>query len=130
MSYSFLFMQANGAQLPELGTLYDAGHLRPVIDKTFRFDQTSSRWRTSSRAAPTARSSSHSTDNCERWCPGCRGSGLMLGVRQHESVLDAFFKDLIGELLVGQGAGELQRPDHHGEDAECLDAGRLRIVGC
>ena len=32
-------------------------------------------------------------------------SGLMLGAQQHESVLDAFFEDLIGELLVGQGAG-------------------------
>ncbi len=40
VSYSFLFMQANGAQLRELATLYDAGHLRPVIDKTFPFDQT------------------------------------------------------------------------------------------
>ena len=40
VSYSFLFMQANGAQLRELAALYDAGHLRPVIDKTFPFDQT------------------------------------------------------------------------------------------
>ena len=40
VGYSFLFMQANGAQLRELATLYDAGHLRPVIDKTFPFDQT------------------------------------------------------------------------------------------
>jgi NADPH:quinone reductase-like Zn-dependent oxidoreductase len=40
VSYSFLFMQANGAQLRELATLYDAGHLRPIIDKTFPFDQT------------------------------------------------------------------------------------------
>jgi NADPH:quinone reductase-like Zn-dependent oxidoreductase len=40
VNYSFLFMQANGAQLRELATLYDAGHLRPVIDKTFPFDQT------------------------------------------------------------------------------------------
>jgi NADPH:quinone reductase-like Zn-dependent oxidoreductase len=40
VSYSFLFMHANGAQLCELATLYDAGQLRPVIDKTFRFDQT------------------------------------------------------------------------------------------
>ena len=39
-SYSFLFMQANGAQLRELATLDDAGHLRPIIDKTFPFDQT------------------------------------------------------------------------------------------
>jgi NADPH:quinone reductase-like Zn-dependent oxidoreductase len=40
VSYSFLFMQANGAQLRELATLYNAGHLRPVIDETFPFDQT------------------------------------------------------------------------------------------
>jgi NADPH:quinone reductase-like Zn-dependent oxidoreductase len=40
VSYSFLFMHANGAQLRELATLYDAGHLRTVIDKTFPFDQT------------------------------------------------------------------------------------------
>jgi NADPH:quinone reductase-like Zn-dependent oxidoreductase len=40
VSYSFLFMQANGAQLRELAALYDAGHLRPLIDTTFPFDQT------------------------------------------------------------------------------------------
>jgi NADPH:quinone reductase-like Zn-dependent oxidoreductase len=40
VSYSFLFMQANGGQLRELASLYDAGHLRPLIDKTFPFDQT------------------------------------------------------------------------------------------
>jgi hypothetical protein len=62
--------------------------------------------------------------------PRLAKSALRLGAQQHESVLDGFFEDLIGELLVGQGAGELQRPDHHGEDAECLDAGRPRIVGC
>jgi NADPH:quinone reductase-like Zn-dependent oxidoreductase len=33
-------MQANGGQLRELASLYDAGHLRPLIDKTFPFDQT------------------------------------------------------------------------------------------
>jgi len=38
--YEFLFMQANGSQLRELGALYDAGALRPVIDTTFPFDQT------------------------------------------------------------------------------------------
>ena len=38
--YSFLFMRASGSQLRELATLYDAGHLRPVIDRTFPFDQT------------------------------------------------------------------------------------------
>ncbi len=40
VSYSFLFMQANGAQLREVAALYDAGHLHPVIDKTFPFGQT------------------------------------------------------------------------------------------
>ncbi len=40
VSYSFLFMRANGAQLRELAALYDSGHLRPVIGKTFPFDQT------------------------------------------------------------------------------------------
>jgi NADPH:quinone reductase-like Zn-dependent oxidoreductase len=33
-------LQANGGQLGELASLYDARHLRPVIDKTFPFDQT------------------------------------------------------------------------------------------
>lgn len=38
--YSFFFMRASGAQLRELAALYDAGHLRPVLDSTFTFDQT------------------------------------------------------------------------------------------
>ena len=38
--YSFFFMRSSGAQLRELAALYDAGHLRPVIDTTFKFDQT------------------------------------------------------------------------------------------
>jgi len=38
--YSFFFMRASGAQLARLAALYDAGHLRPVIDSTFVFDQT------------------------------------------------------------------------------------------
>ena len=38
--YEFFFMQANGSQLRELGGLYDAGVLRPVIDTTFPFEQT------------------------------------------------------------------------------------------
>jgi NADPH:quinone reductase-like Zn-dependent oxidoreductase len=33
-------MQANGAQPRELATLYYAGHLRPLIDRTFPLDQT------------------------------------------------------------------------------------------
>jgi NADPH:quinone reductase-like Zn-dependent oxidoreductase len=40
VSYSFLFMQANGGQLRELASLYDAGRLRPLVDKTFAFEQT------------------------------------------------------------------------------------------
>jgi NADPH:quinone reductase-like Zn-dependent oxidoreductase len=40
VSYSFLWMQANGGQLREVASLYDAGQLRPVIDKRFPFDQT------------------------------------------------------------------------------------------
>jgi len=39
--YSFFFMRASGAQLRELAALYDAGHIRPVLDeRTFAFDQT------------------------------------------------------------------------------------------
>jgi len=38
--YQFFFMQANGSQLRELGALYDGGHLRPVIDRIFPFEQT------------------------------------------------------------------------------------------
>ena len=38
--YSFLFMHADGAQLANLARLYEAGTLRPVLDRTFDFDQT------------------------------------------------------------------------------------------
>ena len=38
--YSFFFMRADGAQLRRLAGLYDAGTLRPVLDRTFPFDQT------------------------------------------------------------------------------------------
>jgi len=40
VSYSFLFVQADGARLRELVALYDAGRLRPVIDRTFAFEET------------------------------------------------------------------------------------------
>jgi NADPH:quinone reductase-like Zn-dependent oxidoreductase len=40
VSYSFLFMTANGEQLRELGALLDAGVVRPVIDRVFPFDDT------------------------------------------------------------------------------------------
>ncbi len=38
--YSFFFMRADGAQLKTLADLYDAGTLRPVLDRTFPFDET------------------------------------------------------------------------------------------
>ena len=38
--YSFFFMKASGAQLGTLAALYDAGDLRPVLDRMFPFDQT------------------------------------------------------------------------------------------
>ncbi len=38
--YSFFFMRANGEQLKTLAALYDAGTLRPVLDRTFPFDET------------------------------------------------------------------------------------------
>jgi NADPH:quinone reductase-like Zn-dependent oxidoreductase len=36
--YSFLFMRADGAQLDEITRLIDAGRLRPVVDRTYAFD--------------------------------------------------------------------------------------------
>lgn len=39
IEYSFLFVHPDGRQLAEIGTLLDAGHIRPVIDKVFPFDQ-------------------------------------------------------------------------------------------
>lgn len=38
--YSFLFMQANGAQLHEITTLVEAGALHPVVDTVFEFPDT------------------------------------------------------------------------------------------
>src|SRR5215216_5592631 len=38
--YSFFFMRADGEQLKTLAALYDAGALRPVLDRTFPFDKT------------------------------------------------------------------------------------------
>jgi alcohol dehydrogenase len=39
-TFSFLFMKANGEQLRQIAALIDAGHIRPVIDKTFPFQST------------------------------------------------------------------------------------------
>jgi NADPH:quinone reductase-like Zn-dependent oxidoreductase len=38
--YSFLFAHPDGHQLSEIGKLLDSGHIVPVIDKVFPFDQT------------------------------------------------------------------------------------------
>ena len=38
--YSFFFMRADGGELMLLAELYDSGALRPVLDRTFPFDQT------------------------------------------------------------------------------------------
>ena len=38
--YSFHFLHPDGHQLAEIGKLLDAGHIVPVIDKVFPFDQT------------------------------------------------------------------------------------------
>ena len=39
-SYSFHFMTANGQQLVEITRLIEAGHIRPVIDRIFPFEET------------------------------------------------------------------------------------------
>lgn len=39
VDYSFLFMQANGKQLSEIGKLIEADVIRPVVDKVFPFDE-------------------------------------------------------------------------------------------
>jgi NADPH:quinone reductase-like Zn-dependent oxidoreductase len=40
ISYSFLFMTANGGQLGQITSLIEAGALRPVVDKVFPFEKT------------------------------------------------------------------------------------------
>lgn len=41
VSYSFLFMRANGDQLREIGRLIDSGVIRPVVDRVFPLEATS-----------------------------------------------------------------------------------------
>jgi hypothetical protein len=53
----------------------------------------------------------------------CGVSARLRGVQYREGVADALFEDVVGELPVGKGAGELQCPDHHGVDAEADQAG-------
>ena len=40
VSYSFLFMKANGDQLREISALIDSGAIRPVVDQVFPFEAT------------------------------------------------------------------------------------------
>jgi NADPH:quinone reductase-like Zn-dependent oxidoreductase len=40
VSYSFLFMRANGDQLREIGRLIDSGIIRPVVDRVLPFEST------------------------------------------------------------------------------------------
>ncbi len=40
IEYSFLFVHPDGRQLTEISKILDAGHIVPVIDKVFPFDQT------------------------------------------------------------------------------------------
>ena len=40
VEYSFMFVHPDGRQLAEIGKLLDAGHIHPVIDKVFPFNQT------------------------------------------------------------------------------------------
>ncbi|WP_413998172.1 NADP-dependent oxidoreductase [Flavobacterium sp. W1B] len=40
VNFTFLFMEANGKQLAEITKLIEAGIIRPIIDKTFPFEQT------------------------------------------------------------------------------------------
>ena len=40
VSYSFLFMRANGGQLREITSLIDSGIIRPVMDRVFPFENT------------------------------------------------------------------------------------------
>jgi alcohol dehydrogenase len=40
LDYSFLFMQASGAQLREIAALIEAGAIRPVVDRVFSFECT------------------------------------------------------------------------------------------
>ena len=40
VSFSFLFMRANGSQLREITALIDSGIIRPVVDRVFPFEST------------------------------------------------------------------------------------------
>jgi NADPH:quinone reductase-like Zn-dependent oxidoreductase len=39
VSYSFLFMTANGGQLTQISSLIEAGAIRSVVDRGFQFEK-------------------------------------------------------------------------------------------
>ena len=49
-------------------------------------------------------------------------SALTWRAQQAQGILDALLEHLVGEPLVREGAGHLERPDHEGEDTERLHA--------
>jgi len=40
VTYSFLFMKANGNQLSRITSLIDEGVIRPIVDKVYPFEST------------------------------------------------------------------------------------------
>jgi len=40
VTYSFLFMRANGEQLHKISSLIDSGNVRPIVDRVFPFEST------------------------------------------------------------------------------------------
>lgn len=58
VSYSFLFMTANGGQLEQITSLIEAGPCDPSLIGSFRSRRPTRRWPTSRPVAPRARSSS------------------------------------------------------------------------
>ena len=62
VSYSFLFMRANGEQLSEITALIEAGIIRPVVDRVFPFEATNEALAYVGTGRPKVRSSSR----CDR----------------------------------------------------------------
>jgi len=44
VSYSFVFMRANGEQLSKITSLVESGSIRPVVDRVFPFEATREAW--------------------------------------------------------------------------------------
>lgn len=60
VSYSFVFMRANGEQLSKITSLIESGLIRPVMDRIFRSKPPKWLWLTSKRGMQKGRSSSKS----------------------------------------------------------------------